>query len=698
MRRYFAIAAMGAVLISMVAAVFTLACDTWVALPDTTADGAATILAKNSDRPLFDAQPLVWSKGGTWPEGSEIDLGRITIPQTGTTYTTLGSQPYWCWGYEEGINEHGVAIGNEGVWTRPLMDNLRSLQAGQSPELGPTGMDLVRLGLERGRTAHEALIAITQVLEAFGQFGSGAPTVPALNGSYDNTFLIADSTEAWILETAGRQWVARRITSGSASISNDLTIGDAYDLASEDLIGLAEEKGWWDPSAGDPFSFRDAYRDDSPIGSGRTERAICRTETSARMLADRAGSIDTVWMMTIARDRSSSPAIDQDATASSCVAVLPTDPSTTTVFWWAPARPSVSCYVPFFVQGQGVPDGVSRAGTYPGGVMPPSEVEPDAYAEGSYWWAFRDLADLATGGVLDETARVRAVFDPLEQEFDVGLPDIVLEADRLRSEGRDDEAAEALSEYSSLCASRALAAAEELRTQLRQEQDAQEIPAHLLPYLGTYHATFNDSIYTVSVRGGHLALDVPGQTVYELNDPNESGLWSFALSAALAVSFGFAEDGSAVSLILHQDGLALEFLREGYTPSIEIPASQAEAYLGIYRHSEAGQTQILYQNGRLAVRLDDMMIFELRESTDDGRWVARATEQLSIRFETGSSGGVTGLRLARGSQITSYARELPITEVAQPSETDSPAQAWSRSWMVLIVLALIVAGVLSILP
>jgi hypothetical protein len=34
-------------------------CDTWVALPDATADGSV-ILAKNSDRPPMEAQPLVY--------------------------------------------------------------------------------------------------------------------------------------------------------------------------------------------------------------------------------------------------------------------------------------------------------------------------------------------------------------------------------------------------------------------------------------------------------------------------------------------------------------------------------------------------------------------------------------------------------------------------------------------------------------
>lgn len=158
------------------------ACDTRVALEDSTKCGHV-VFAKNSDRAQFDCQPLMFHPRKCRPAGSEIDLGRVKIPHVQQTYANMGSSPYWCWGYEEGINEYGVAIGNEGIRTKVLAEDVASSKAGK-------GMDLLRLGLERGKTAREALEVIATLLEKYGQFDSGVPTRD-LNGAYHNSYIIA---------------------------------------------------------------------------------------------------------------------------------------------------------------------------------------------------------------------------------------------------------------------------------------------------------------------------------------------------------------------------------------------------------------------------------------------------------------------------------------------------------------------------
>lgn len=67
------------------------------------------------------------------------------------------------------------------------------------------------MGLERSKTAKEAVEIITDLLERYGQGGNCAEDTADL--SYHNSFLIVDTTEAWVLETADKVWVAEQIKS-----------------------------------------------------------------------------------------------------------------------------------------------------------------------------------------------------------------------------------------------------------------------------------------------------------------------------------------------------------------------------------------------------------------------------------------------------------------------------------------------------
>ena len=158
----FAKHALSAGLVLVVAGAYDAArpCDTWVALKDATADGSI-ILAKNSDRPIMEAQPLVHFPRAKHPPGSDVKCTYIEIPQVSETNELILSKIWWAFGGEHGMNEHGVAIGNEAVWSKePYQWND-----------GLLGMDLLRLGLERGKTAYEAMHVMTSLLEKYGQSG-----------------------------------------------------------------------------------------------------------------------------------------------------------------------------------------------------------------------------------------------------------------------------------------------------------------------------------------------------------------------------------------------------------------------------------------------------------------------------------------------------------------------------------------------
>src|ERR1700735_5938296 len=116
-------------------------CDTMVVLAPHTRNGA-TLLAKNSDRSPRECQPLFQSMRRVHPAGATVHSQYLEIPQVAETAAVIGSRPFWLWGLEHGLNEHGVAIGNEAVLTRETL-----------PSTGLLGMDLVRLGLGRWKTA-----------------------------------------------------------------------------------------------------------------------------------------------------------------------------------------------------------------------------------------------------------------------------------------------------------------------------------------------------------------------------------------------------------------------------------------------------------------------------------------------------------------------------------------------------------------
>ncbi len=538
-----------------------LPCDTWVALPDATLSGA-TILVKNSDRTVFDSQPLLLHPRRSWSKDAEIDLGRTSVPQVPETFATLGSSPYWCWGFEEGINEFGVAIGNEGLFTRARAEDVAAHSRGEGPALGPTGMDLLRLALERSRTAREAVQTIGDLLEEHGQFGSGMPMASTEQGSYDNSFIVADPSEAWVLETCGRSWVARLHRRGTSSISNLLSIRTEWDLASEGLVENAIASGWWLSDEADAFDFTAACADPSPLFAAQTERARTRADCSSELLAEKCGSVDPRWMMRIARDRSTSPSLDLDVTASSCIAVLPKGDNSLPVFWWCAGTPSNGCYVPFFVQSSRLPQILSTAGTIGRAITPPSRVAQDEFSRDSYWWRFRELSDLVRVDYPTRNGIVRSAFDALEADFEQGLASVLADASELRSNGREREAAERLDGYSAACVQRTLATLAELRDQLAAMQV--EIPPAYEPYVGSYGMKLGDQAVAIEVllQSGALAVRLPDGRVFELLEPDDDGRWVFQLTDQAAVTFTRAGSGPASSMELHQAGTVMKLQRE----------------------------------------------------------------------------------------------------------------------------------------
>ncbi|MCK4515166.1 MAG: hypothetical protein KAU31_07910, partial [Spirochaetaceae bacterium] len=122
-----------------------------------------------------------------------------------STYGALISRPSWMWGAEMGVNEAGVAIGNEAVFSRR-----------RSPGKPLLGMDILRLALHFSENAADGAQLIQELVAHWGQGGDGGWKHKT---EYSNSYLVQDRTCAWLVETSGSRVRCRR-TDAPVGISN----------------------------------------------------------------------------------------------------------------------------------------------------------------------------------------------------------------------------------------------------------------------------------------------------------------------------------------------------------------------------------------------------------------------------------------------------------------------------------------------
>ena len=322
------------------------------------------LFAKNSDRPSSEVQ-LIESHAAR-RGGGRLRTTHIEIEDAGA-FSLIGARPSWGWGLEHGVNEHRVAIGNEKLYTR--------LNANKEPP-GLTGMDIVRLGLERSRSADEAVEVITSLLETHGQGGVCDQTT---GESYYSSLLICDPTSGWVLETSGRSWAAKPVA-GSAAISNRITIRADWTRASTDV-----EPGYdWDerrhPKASTDHADIRLAASEACLAGGEVTR-----EALARHLRDHG---DGAWISVCMHLKGF------QNTTSSIIAELPADAEKPLRAWVTPGQPCVSVFLPVF----------------------PPQVVPDALGQPDTWHAYEALRDWSEGDP-EALSQIRSVFDPLEAEL-----------------------------------------------------------------------------------------------------------------------------------------------------------------------------------------------------------------------------------------------------------------------------------------
>ncbi|MFO7562705.1 MAG: carcinine hydrolase/isopenicillin-N N-acyltransferase family protein [Enhygromyxa sp.] len=255
-------------------------------------EGGPVWLAKNSDREPSESQAVEHIPAADQREGAPLRCTHLEVPQVGRTHAITIARPTWMWGCEMGVNAHGLALANEAVFTRlPVAAT------------GLTSMDMQRLALERCRSADEAVELIVELLERFPQGGRMSH-----RGSmrYHGSFLLADPSGAWVLETAGSLWAAQRVR-GRRSISNALSIEDDFDRIHPEAFALARRRGFCRSSRDFGFARCFSRRFYTVVGgarqrAARTLAAADEPELDVRELAatlrDHAdGEPDTGWRM-----------------------------------------------------------------------------------------------------------------------------------------------------------------------------------------------------------------------------------------------------------------------------------------------------------------------------------------------------------------------------------------------------------------
>ncbi len=340
----------------------------FIATPSATAHGCM-LFGKNADRPPNEGQAIV--RVPALAQEARVMCTYLEIPQPAATHEMLLSKSYHTWGAEMGVNVHGVAVGNAPVFTK--------FRGDKNQQNGLTGADLVRLLLERSTTAQEAFSLLTTLLANHGQaIEEEAQQRYALY----NSFLIADPTQALVVETAGEHWVGKRIE-GVYALASSFTIGETFDFHSPDVVAFAQHNGW--VKKGRAFSFSEAYGAAGRakgLRAEKTQKFMQKTleETDSFSLKNGIHLLQShhpskKFNPSVARRESVCKHITRQQTALQTNASMLAELRTSgrhTVWLTGTSNPCLSVFKPFFLPGENLYEGIVR--------------QPTQLVNNSLWW------------------------------------------------------------------------------------------------------------------------------------------------------------------------------------------------------------------------------------------------------------------------------------------------------------------------
>lgn len=235
------------------------ACTNFIVTKGASADQSVMITYAADSHTRYGAiafYPAADHKSGDLCEVYHYENGKLlgTIPEVAHTYSVI-----------QLMNEHQVAIGET---TFGGLDSLQ-VQPGAILDYG----SLMRIALQRSKTAREAIKIMTDLVAQYGYATGG------------ESFSISDANEAWIMEMIGKGkyekgavWVAclipdgyvsghanqARITTFPFQKSNNWNDVKQTVYHSTDVISFAKKQGFYKGS-NEAFSFSDVY---NPLAFG----------------------------------------------------------------------------------------------------------------------------------------------------------------------------------------------------------------------------------------------------------------------------------------------------------------------------------------------------------------------------------------------------------------------------------------------
>lgn len=340
----------------------------------------------------FNAVGRLWHvKAANHKEGETINVPYVTLKQPKQTYA------YWASGNAdstEGLDilaksqpYDSILVGMN-QWGVTMSCNWMNSKEENQQEKGIRRYAIRQLILERAKTAKQAVKIIGDFIEEYGMADWGGLT-----------FNLADTSEAWVVETTTNHWVAKRIGDNEMwVVANRFTIGTEFDLSSRDLIDNAIKKSWYTPEKDGVFNFSKAYgnpvnmhQDYDIAREKRVEFLLknkldIKAEDLFRVLTDRYDGTDKFTLpqkienwREYSEENHIPRTISNNLGQSSSVAVLrPYMPiQVGAMMWYAMVSPSFSGYFPLYA-------GSSKTAAK-------MKTKNSDNNNNSAWWTFKNL-------------------------------------------------------------------------------------------------------------------------------------------------------------------------------------------------------------------------------------------------------------------------------------------------------------------